>query len=257
MAEGNVVVVEGQAVLSCHRATVTLPGLLGRLDGGELRLKQGIRSEVLTRTSTGAWSTVRDRATLAAERIERTGPRRYDVRDVSLTTCDCGEARPSWSIRASRASVAVDSGAWLYGAGFLREGGTRVRIAGTLRTARRSPVGSLGPEGSGAAERDGLRRAAAALSRSGRFRRPHARARLLHRAGPLPGSRVSVRAPGDHHRNVESKLRGRSWASGPGSRRPGFAVCGGWSPRDDLRANAAVGGCQPRGRSRIRFGTRG
>lgn len=115
VAEGRVVAVEGRAVLSCRRATLALPGLRGEILRGALRIKRGIRPEVLARTPTTAWSVARDRAVIGAERLERTGPRRYDAHGVSLTTCDCGEdGASSWSIRASRASVSLDSGVWLY-----------------------------------------------------------------------------------------------------------------------------------------------
>ena len=114
-AEGHVVAIDGRSVLSCHRAVLALPELQGGLDQVELRIKRGIRPEVLARSSTVARWLGQDEAIVDADRLVRVGSTRYEVDRVSVTACDCpDDEAPSWSIRARRGSIDLKSGAWLY-----------------------------------------------------------------------------------------------------------------------------------------------
>lgn len=100
VAEGNVTAVEAGAVLRCHRVEMKVPELLGGIENGELRIKQR--------------GTSKDELIVAADRLDRKSDRKFDIEQGSFTACDCGEdSTPTWRIRASKAEVDLDSGAWL------------------------------------------------------------------------------------------------------------------------------------------------
>lgn len=114
-AEGHVVAVEGASVLTCDRVEMRVPELMGDAAEVELRLKAARTVPGLAGRPRGALGEAgKDELIVHAERLERTGPRAVAVQGASFTACDCGAGnRPSWRIRSHRASVDLDSGAWL------------------------------------------------------------------------------------------------------------------------------------------------
>jgi hypothetical protein len=124
VAEGNVTAVEGDAVLSCKRVEMKVPELIGGLESGELRIKSDIPEPLLSRLSAQQLEKLAgDQMIVTAERMDRVAPRELSVEGGSFTVCDCGEdSTPSWRIDASKASIDLDSGAWMYWPVFYAKG---------------------------------------------------------------------------------------------------------------------------------------
>jgi hypothetical protein len=110
-AEGRVVVVDGRSVLSCARARLRLPELTGGLSSVEVRVRAEVDPAGLRGPDLPAG---RDLMRLTAERLERSASRRFEVEGGQFTPCRCEpDEAPSWRVEARRASVDLDSGAWL------------------------------------------------------------------------------------------------------------------------------------------------
>jgi hypothetical protein len=124
IADGNVVLVDGQSVLFCSHVTMKMPELAGSLKNAELRIKAGVPEHLraeLTREELRHYG--EDELIVEAGVLEREGPRRFRVEDGAVTTCDCTEGQsPTWSISASSASVDLDSGATLWWPVFYAKG---------------------------------------------------------------------------------------------------------------------------------------
>ncbi|MBK8014551.1 MAG: LPS-assembly protein LptD [Deltaproteobacteria bacterium] len=116
IAEGGVTVVDGTSVMRCRRVEITFPDGAASFERVALRIKKrrvgGVKDVASGRallTSGG------DALIVGAARVERIDRRKLTLEDASVTLCDCGQGSPpSWHIEASRASVDLDSGAWLF-----------------------------------------------------------------------------------------------------------------------------------------------
>lgn len=115
IAEGHVTAVEGGSVLTCERIEMKIPELLGGMANGELRIKKSFDPKLADTLSPGALRRHGDdELIIEAASFERRSERVFEVEGGSFTACDCGDdSTPTWRIRASRASVDLDSGAWL------------------------------------------------------------------------------------------------------------------------------------------------
>lgn len=117
VAEGRVVMVRGREVLQCARLEIDLAELGFQLDGFQLRLVSKTPPRELREALADgrAPELARARITLEGDRAVRRGPRALEVDGVRFTPCDCGpEAAPSFSVRASSASIDLEGGAWLH-----------------------------------------------------------------------------------------------------------------------------------------------
>ena len=114
-AEGNVVLVEGASVLTCDAVELKVPELDGGIASAELRIKRGLSHAALARLPRDEVAhAADDELILTADRVDRTSRRTYDITGGSFTPCDCGpDSAPSWRIDAAKASIDLDSGAWL------------------------------------------------------------------------------------------------------------------------------------------------
>jgi hypothetical protein len=124
IAEGNVTAIEGDAVMTCKRVEMKVPELIGGLESGELRIKADIPEPLLSRLSAQQLKAFGDdQMIVTADRMDRIAPREFEVKGGSFTVCDCGEdSTPSWRIDASKATVDLDSGAWMYWPVFYAKG---------------------------------------------------------------------------------------------------------------------------------------
>ncbi len=116
VAEGHVSAVDGKTVVSCERLTLRVPELVGGVANAEIRVKakEPLLMPKAPDPRTWARRAGRDEMILDARRLERVDARSFEVEDGAFTACDCGDdTRPSWRIRASHASVDLDSGAFL------------------------------------------------------------------------------------------------------------------------------------------------
>lgn len=116
VAEGQVVMVRGREVLRCSRVEIDLADLGFELDGFELRLVSRTPPRALAAALAEGRAPEAERARLILEGSHalRRGANELEVDGVRFTPCDCGpDADPSFSVRASSASIDLEGGAWL------------------------------------------------------------------------------------------------------------------------------------------------
>ncbi|MCB9654333.1 MAG: hypothetical protein H6729_09425 [Deltaproteobacteria bacterium] len=116
IAQGGVTVIDGKSVMRCHRVQLAFPDGVASLEQVRLRIKKRRAGEVNDATAGRAlFASGGDALIVGAARVDRTDKRKLALEDASVTLCDCGEGTPpTWHIEASRASVDLDSGAWLF-----------------------------------------------------------------------------------------------------------------------------------------------
>ena len=113
-ARGNVTLVEAAAVTTCNQAVFHVNELRGGLVQAKLRLKKGLAPETLLNTAKDKLDTIgKNDVTVTAARLSVTGRETFNVSNADFTPCHCDKESPSWSIKTSSASVAVNEGAWL------------------------------------------------------------------------------------------------------------------------------------------------
>ncbi len=87
-ATGNVYLTDGQSEMRSERIVTHLDDNTGIILGGQLLLREsGYR--------------------ISGTRIEKVGEEEYEVENGTLTTCDCGDDSPSWSVSAGYIHVEV------------------------------------------------------------------------------------------------------------------------------------------------------
>ncbi|MBI3179888.1 MAG: hypothetical protein HYZ27_09525 [Deltaproteobacteria bacterium] len=98
-ARGHVTIVDSRTVVVCARVSLDQDRIRGRIFGATVTLAR-------------ATATREEKATFHGD-IERHDQDHLTIHDADFTLCDCGEAPPSWLIKAERIEVTVDERATL------------------------------------------------------------------------------------------------------------------------------------------------
>lgn len=110
MAEGNVLVIDGNVVTVCDRVHLNDDMVTGSLSLAEIVVKRAPKEKV-----PHSWEALKGRNALTMSgKIDRTGPTSFHIRDVYFTPCDCTDGRPTYSITAQEAWVELGSHANFY-----------------------------------------------------------------------------------------------------------------------------------------------
>jgi LPS-assembly protein len=116
-ARGKVTLVAGDFVAIAEGLTLEVPAQRVLVTDGLVLQKKGASPEALAQAKTAAelLAIGQNELSMRGARIERLGPGRFRVEDLSLTPCDCDPKNPSWRIRAKSAEVVAGESASLYG----------------------------------------------------------------------------------------------------------------------------------------------
>lgn len=113
MAEGGVLIIDGNVVTACDKVMLNDDMVTGSLSLAEIRVKKLPAEKV-----PHAWSamgTGKNSLLMTGQNIERTGPTSFHIKNAYFTPCDCGENnRPTYSITAQDAWVELGSHANFY-----------------------------------------------------------------------------------------------------------------------------------------------
>lgn len=108
VAEGDVLMVDGNTVVQCERLVLAEDQIQGRIDTAVIRMKP----PNAPRDSRGV-PTGRDDAIFKGT-FERTAPEHITVTDGSYTLCDCGKAPPAWALSSPKIDVELGERAWVW-----------------------------------------------------------------------------------------------------------------------------------------------
>ncbi len=116
-ARGHAMLVAGEFVAVADALTLDIPAEQVTVTDGLVLQKRGVSPAALrdARTRDELLRLGENALALRGARIQRLGPGRFRVSDVSLIPCDCDPNAPAWRIRASEADVVAGESATLRG----------------------------------------------------------------------------------------------------------------------------------------------
>jgi LPS-assembly protein len=111
---GSVRIIEDTSVLLCDRLELDRRSSIAVMHRAVILVKTGVSADKLIacRTASGLAGAGFNAMTFEGDRLVRE-PEHYQVEGARFTACDCGDAAPSWEIRAARAEVLPGERAWL------------------------------------------------------------------------------------------------------------------------------------------------
>lgn len=111
---GSVRITEGTSVLLCDRLELDRRSSIAVMHRAIILVKTDVAPDRLAacRTASGLAGAGFNAMRFEGDRLVR-DPDHYQVDGARFTACDCGDAAPSWEIRAARADVLPGERAWL------------------------------------------------------------------------------------------------------------------------------------------------
>ena len=110
-ADGDVLLIDGTTVAACQHMELQSDLVRGMLETAEIHVK---RPGSVIPENFSALTAGRDSVYMSGD-IERLGPKKFRIRNVYFTPCDCGKGkRPTFSVRAKSGVIEIGGDAFFY-----------------------------------------------------------------------------------------------------------------------------------------------
>jgi len=109
VAVGNVLLVDGNRLVTCNRLTLGADRIQGRIEDAVIEVKKGKATMPVSLVPTG-----RNQAVLTGHTIDRLSTERLHLADASFTLCDCEGGAPSWKVTSTRIDATLNERVTIY-----------------------------------------------------------------------------------------------------------------------------------------------